>query len=215
MDVSNYKASITDPNVPDETILKLMKEELADRYDKHGVIIPPSEEEIKSIEEISELLWQTRPAMMKKYSRKWAQEHSKTCPFRSIKMRTFTRKHLIKAYEYIEKEREEEYQQALRAAEWLQEKCNGIHITVSVAMPPPYVEQYRNDIPYLPIYTLAIAYQDFSSFSTWLTEQLKNPELPGISIHEKGFWLQLGSKEKFPRNTRYYCYTEYIDVGAF
>lgn len=80
MDRELYKASIMDPNVPDEEILEMMKEEVVEPLDENGVVIPPTEEEIKNMEETGELLWQTRPALMEKYSRMWAEEHAKNCP---------------------------------------------------------------------------------------------------------------------------------------
>ena len=215
MDREIYKARIVDPNVSDETIMEMMKEELADRFDEQGMIIPPTEEEMKDMEEISELVWKARPEMMKKYSREWGEEHLKICPVckhlveeqkkKVSKIRKFTRKDLIGAYKDIEKEREAERQRAERAAKWLQQKCESL--TVYAVLPPAYIEQYRNDVPYLPNYRLCIIYSRPTFFNTWLEERLKEPELPGISIHEKGFWLELGKAEKFPKGTRYYCYT--------
>ena len=125
-------------------------------------------------------------------------------------MRTFTKRQLVSAWYQIEQARNNERALAMKAALWLNERCD-----LSLSVTEAAVPVARPDAPYLPTYWLSISYSQYSNFNEWLRARLvKPPELPGISREESGFWLELGKAEGFPAGTRFYCHTAYYDAHA-
>jgi hypothetical protein len=127
-------------------------------------------------------------------------------------MRTFTREELIEAYAQIERERDDEVELAVRAADWLQKMCR---LGVSPVQPPGYVPNVgATKAPFLPEYVLYITQTQYSRPNAWLHGALSRPaSRPGFPDGD-GFWLDLGPTEGFPEGTRYYCAIDHVDAHA-
>ncbi len=128
-------------------------------------------------------------------------------------MRKFSDRELLRAYAQIERARAAEREQAERAARWLVERCG---LLVTATLPPPYIEQGKENRPYLPAFRLVISRGEFDTINDWLASRLTTPPaLQGIPREESGFWLELGRREGFPAGTRYYCHTKHVEAFSF